>query len=98
MQQYGDIHAIVTDLQTAILGEVATRIQERTAVLLDVCSAVAEIDVLLAWSVISDECGFVRPQLAEDFVVLVKVPPPLDSHVERTPPPAGAGHRPFHPQ
>ena len=41
--------------------------------LMDVSSAVAEIDVLLAWSFVSRDCNLVRAQLTDDFVIIVKV-------------------------
>ena len=73
MQQYGDIHAIVIDIQNTILRQIANRIHELTPILLEVSSAVAELDVLLAWSQVSQECNFVRPDLSDDYLIIVKV-------------------------
>ena len=72
MQQYGDIHAIVIDIQNTILRQIANRIHELTPILLDVSSAVAELDVLLAWSQVSQECNFVRPDLSDDYLIIEK--------------------------
>ena len=73
VQQYGDIHATINDLQSSILHTIAEKLQQLGSVLLDVSSAIAEIDVLLAWSCVSRDCNFVRPQLSDEFVIVVKV-------------------------
>lgn len=60
------------DIQTTILRQIANRVHDIIPMLLDVSSAIAELDVLLAWSQVCLECNFTRPELSDDFVIVVK--------------------------
>lgn len=97
-QKYGDIHASITDLQNNVLQQVAQRVASLRAVLFDVSSVLAEIDVLLGWSEVCSECGYVRPSILHDFSIHIIVGFAPPSRAERTPSPPGARRRPLHPQ
>ena len=97
-QKYGDIHASITDLQNNVLQQVAQRVASLRAVLFDVSSVLAEIDVLLGWSEVCSECGYVRPSILHDFSIHIIVGFAPLSRAERTPSPPGARRRPLHPQ
>ena len=68
------------DLQNSILHSIASQLRQLLPLLMDVSSAVAEIDVLLAWSFVSRDCNLVRAQLTDDFVIIVKVMDTISLH------------------
>ena len=72
-QQYGDIRAIITDLQETILQTVARKLASLSTLLYDAASTIAEIDVISSWADISTECGFVRPRIVDEPVIHVTV-------------------------
>lgn len=74
-KQYGDIRAIITDLQETILQTVARKLSSLSTLLYDASSTIAEIDVISSWADICTECGFVRPRIVDEPVIHVTVVP-----------------------
>ena len=72
-KQYGDIRALITDLQETILQTVAKRLSALSTLLYDASSTIAEIDVISSWAEICTECGFVKPHIVDEPVVHVTV-------------------------
>ena len=68
-RDYGDIHAIIADIQDSILHTLAKKLASLSTALCDV----AGIDVLSSWAAICTDCGFVRPTLSDDPVICVTV-------------------------
>ena len=72
-RDYGDIHAIIADIQDSILHTLAKKLASLSTALCDVAGTAAEIDVLSSWAAICTDCGFVRPTLSDDPVICVTV-------------------------
>lgn len=73
LQQYGDIHAIIKDLEANILHLVANQIQTVHSLLLDIASVIGEMDILLSWSSLCDDCNFIRPVITNESIIQVTV-------------------------
>ena len=66
-------YASLLDLQAQLLRHVTDHLTPRMPFLRSIANAIARIDVLLAWASVSDECHFIRPQLAPDYRIQITV-------------------------
>ena len=72
-EEYGDIHATIKDLEKNVLRLVANRINSMISILFNCSSVIAELDILLSWSILCMECNFIRPVITSENIIHVVV-------------------------
>ncbi|CAM9788464.1 unnamed protein product, partial [Hapterophycus canaliculatus] len=68
----GDIQAQITDKQAKIMRELEDALIEEEGALHAAAAALAELDASLALASVATDFGFVRPEVVEDNVIMIK--------------------------
>jgi DNA mismatch repair protein MSH5 len=72
MQQFGDVAAVIADLEASIARQLEDKVLEYEHVLLAAGTRLAELDVLAAFAEVAQDYGYVRPRMVSDNVLFVK--------------------------
>ena len=97
---FGDILAVITDIEGAIVRGLEERVVATEPLLLGVAARMAELDVIAAFAEVSQDGRFTRPKMVEESVILVKGArhPLQELTVRQSPaqrPPPRPAHQPF---